>query len=610
MAETVVSQKDLEEQAELLGTAEERMPPCRWWIRSDSPRKRCWVAVLILIFIILIVTAISLVFVLTFALSEPYISATLYYSATDEPHFSLQMGVEDDASGCAWAELENTTSLLATGWLRFYVESSQRNCPPEAQAFAAGFLEGALTYDAIWNRHQSLAPWLYDPAAGTTPSPEMTQWVGANLEWLRQRAAHCGNGTTAPERACRHLGYALAQFEGLVRGFQGAASSPARNLTRVQLYHLAATPDLVDAAAAMGLPFPRPTLRPRSRALVRLAPGVGECYLGYAAIRPYSDMLRVLKEVDLPLDGPAAHHRHSHPGDPLYNELHYPSYPGALGAGEDFVLLPSDDGLRLAAVRVPVDLYADDLRALVTPAGVPGWARATVASHLARSATEWVQYLGLTTPATGTAGGQWLVLDYSLVSGGRTGSPNATLLLAESLPGDFLAAGPVWEQMAGGPGYWPAVGMAYWPESQNRSGQAAMAARHGAPYTWAGAPLARIMARDVQPVANIQDMEEFLRSNDYAHDPIAEGDPRAGLFPRGDLAPGREPWGAIDGVLLSGELAKSSSFYAVSGPPANPGAGLAPFSWAVDWTPGPNFTDLAAHWAQPDRFDFRWLFVH
>jgi len=194
----------------------------------------------------------------------------------------------------------------------------------------------------------------------------------------------------------------------------------------------------------------------------------------------------------------------------------------------------------------------------------------------------------------GTYNNQYMIIDFNLFKP-HNALPDNLLWVVEQIPGlvvgeDLTATLRL--------GYWPSYNVPYFPVIYKESGYDTVDKKEnltiGSQYELA--PRAMIYRRDAGKVNNLKDIENFLRSNDYSHDPYSKGDPTHAVCARGDLMKDHPSMmGCYDTKVSNMSLFWNMTSYVVNGPTTD---GVKPFSWGSSHS-----TD--AHMGQPDKFDFQ-----
>ncbi|CAE8588157.1 unnamed protein product [Polarella glacialis] len=323
----------------------------------------------------------------------------------------------------AFGIFEDTIAETSWATLRIHglprrAESESDGMSDQRMSFAAGFVEGALTVERTWQHRLSYF--------GATFAEKAIAFVEANDAYVRERIA--ANSELEPFWA--EVKLVWAQLDGLVAGHL-AACKPGRCLDRRSFLLLNAEEDLSNIihkpfkgalegwTAEEAAEYTRKTTH--CSAIVRLLPGNSDLLLGHNTWTGYYSMLRVLKEIDLPLFGARA-------ADSVF-----PGYFGALYSGDDFYALSSG----LAVQETTNSVYNSSTLALISPSSVLTWVRTLVANRKADSGPSWARWFS--PENSGTINNQWMVLHLRLF---QPGVPplNGTLIVLEQMPGKIVWA--------------------------------------------------------------------------------------------------------------------------------------------------------------------------
>ncbi|CAE8689578.1 unnamed protein product, partial [Polarella glacialis] len=265
----------------------------------------------------------------------------------------------------AFGIFEDTIAETSWATLRIHglprrAESESDGMSDQRMSFAAGFVEGALTVERTWQHRLSY----FGLALLHDLLDQAVAFVEANDAYVRERIA--ANSELEPFWA--EVKLVWAQLDGLadtsVAGHL-AACKPGRCLDRRSFLLLNAEEDLSNIihkpfkgalegwTAEEAAEYTRKTTH--CSAIVRLLPGNSDLLLGHNTWTGYYSMLRVLKEIDLPLSGARA------------AVSVFPGYFGALYSGDDFYALSSG----LAVQETTNSVYNSSTLALISPSSVP-----------------------------------------------------------------------------------------------------------------------------------------------------------------------------------------------------------------------------------------------
>ncbi|CAN8017033.1 unnamed protein product [Ixodes persulcatus] len=282
------------------------------------------------------------------------------------------------------------------------------------------------------------------------------------------------------------------------------------------------------------------------------------------------------------------------------------SYPGKLDSVDDFYLASTG----LAITETSLENNNDSLWNLVRPDNAPlTWVRDMVATRLAVTGPQWVDYFGKLN--SGTYNNQWMVLDYKLFTPGSAIGKN-TLWILEQMP-NITRTKDVSKYLQNQK-YWASYNVAFLPAIFNISGQPDMVKKYGNYCSYDMSPRAQIFRRKQSKVKDVNTMSGLMRYNNYTHDPESRCNctppynPIYSIAARYDLLDPKGSYdlpkmvrradGATDMKLTNNAMFKRLEFIAISGPTFHPdGSVLPPFQWSTS-----GFQDL--HDGHPDKWMF------
>jgi len=273
----------------------------------------------------------------------------------------------------------------------------------------------------------------------------------------------------------------------------------------------------------------------------------------------------------------------------------FSSFPAFLWSSDDYYLLSNN----LVVTETTNDIYNRELYKYITPNSLLSWIRTPLVNRLAKDGEAWVNLISRY--VSGTYPNQWIVVDYNKFKPGNP-LPDKTVLIAEEIPGhvEVTDVTPFVQQ-----GYWPSYNIPFSEYIFNVSGYPTEVEEYGTSYTYAGNPRAEIFRRSAGSVETLQDMQHFIRYNDWKNDPLSLGDPTNQIAARQDLElqeADRDVFGAIDAKVTSYSLLRNSySTWAQSGPSHDQ---QPPFAWSKC-----HMNTTFAHLGQPDLWDFDWILM-
>eukprot|EP00697_Spironema_sp_BW2_P001390 gnl/Spiro4/11857_TR6258_c0_g1_i1.p1 gnl/Spiro4/11857_TR6258_c0_g1~~gnl/Spiro4/11857_TR6258_c0_g1_i1.p1 ORF type:complete len:639 (+),score=202.96 gnl/Spiro4/11857_TR6258_c0_g1_i1:29-1918(+) len=528
-----------------------------------------------------------------------------------------------------------TNGINTTGWGQLEIDgyahggASATSDSDELLAYAAGFLEGALTsavpvpgsddvldlvFDHAYNTHalepldDALLQYLSDNRHYVDEQvqlhPSDSYWHHVDLVYLQLRGLVDGHAHVA--RPHRHLDFAQVYALNILGGdmydlkhypYSDSDSEPSCNSTRARRH-----------AHGRGSVHRRREYATHCSVLIRLVPDLSDILMAHTTWSSAESMLRILKRINLPFRVAGA-------GSALVpgKQVVMSSYPGYLFSADDFYTTSA--GLVVTETTIQNannTLYREGVR----PRGsVLEFVRNVVANRLAADGPSWVATFANNN--SGTYNNEWFVLDTKLfVPHSSAPAPN-TLVFADQMPLHVVTRDLTAELFA--TGFVASYNVARDPFIFNVSGQQALVAKYGDFFTFEHTSRGQIFARDAPQVASLADMQRIIRSNAYLSDPLATqgcrsnppSSPINAIAARGDLGQKHGDY-AFDGLGFSDELSTDAKVTSaqrlrggdqgctlVQGPTT--GNGLLPvFSWLT------THLHHLHHRSQSEVFDFAW----
>jgi len=528
----------------------------------------------------------------------------------------------------AWGSFADTLSELGWCSLSMHVSSDTARGGDGAKMYAAGVVEGYLTANRMREfKHNSRALFEMNPDS-RQKLPQLERGLADVISKLSGPAGSFDVGESNPFDAQSRL--TVLQARGVRDGFVLAlGGSEPLSMTDmfilnsdgvidellskygsgndVLLQRGAAHQKLALRGANSGkgnamtpLARKRHKRRPTGHCtgLARLSQDKSELFLGHTTWEGFSEMTRVWKVYDFPLQGVTA------------KKISFSSYPGCVSSTDDYYLM--DNGLAITETTLSIPTEQR-----YPPAGtVPDFVRIMASNRLATTAEDWVQQM--VDSATGTYSSQWLVVDYKQFSPGND-LQKGTFLVLEQAPGvSHYEDMSEWLQQKG---YWASFDRAFFDEVRARTGDAereeeskeSSSVAQAEIYSKDQTPRAQIARMTANDTNSLAAMRSEMTRNRGVDEPVDQPDlriPRYAISARDDLKDGEHndpdgsPDGGVDAKVTSSCLFRSLTAEAISGPSH---ATLPPFRWT-----SPEGAELWAgypHEGLPDVADFGWMRV-
>jgi hypothetical protein len=239
--------------------------------------------------------------------------------------FVLKAG--KDTSCAAWGWFSN--DLLLSGWNYLYVESNP-TLDDEAQARAAGYLEGALTVQPIFEHHTNEFEVLFPPAGAIDDLTKgfLTDMTTFNLQMVASSAA------TDPY--WQQLGLLYQQLQGMYEGYMDMNLDPSKSISFFDFTALQYDGDMADIQATVGAVArvtPTDSLQTimeylirngHCSALIKLTGQNEELFAAHDTWAGFASTHRMFKAYRLPFANVSA------------TLVHFSSYPSFLASTDDW----------------------------------------------------------------------------------------------------------------------------------------------------------------------------------------------------------------------------------------------------------------------------------
>ncbi|XP_040069470.1 putative phospholipase B-like 2 isoform X1 [Ixodes scapularis] len=495
----------------------------------------------------------------------------------------------------AWGSFQNDIHI--SGWTFLEVQSNG-SYADDAQAYAAGAVEAYLTHDLMEKQFNNM----YSRYCEGQP-----QYCERLYVFLLQNLGYSNiqenlHESTDPYWHMVHL--QMKQLAGLSDQFENKtliASNEYLDITRALFLNIEG--DLLDLEKVLKRVPDEYSMdqTPACSALIKVLADNDDILFAHNTWFGYRKMLRIEKKYTFPWQL-TSKSSDTIPG----HTISMSSYPGKLVSLDDFYLASTG----LAITETTIENSNDSLWNLVRPDSAPlTWVRGMVATRLAVTSPQWVDYFGKLN--SGTYNNQWMVLDYKLFAPGSAIGKN-TLWILEQMP-NITKAKDVSAYLQNQK-YWGSYNVAFFPAIFNISGQPDMVKKYGNYYSYDMSPRAKIFRREQSKVEDVDTMLGLMRYNNYTHDPASRCNctppynPVYAIAARYDLLDPkgrydvpymfRRAGGAIDMKLTNYAMFKSLEFIAINGPPFHPNSSvLPPFQWSTS-----GFQDL--HEGHPDKWMF------
>ncbi|XP_014689697.2 phospholipase B-like 1 [Equus asinus] len=501
-------------------------------------------------------------------------SATAYWMPAEK---TVQVKNVMDRNGDAYGFYNNSVKTTGWGILEIRAGYGSQTLSNDITMFVAGFLEGYLTALHMFDHFRNLYPQLIQ-----TPSivNKVRDFMAKQDQWTRSKIKDYKD-----DPFWRHMGYVMAQLDGLYVGAMKRASLEGiKPMTMFQIQFLNAVGDLLDLIPSLSptqvynLKFFKRWDMGHCSALIKVLPGFENIFFAHSSWYTYAAMLRIYKHWDFNIRDK----------DTISNRLSFSSYPGFLESLDDFYILSSG----LILLQTTNSVYNKTLLKLVVPQSLLAWQRVRVANMMANGGREWAEIFSKYN--SGTYNNQYMILDLKKVNV-RHSLDKGTLYIVEQIPTyvEFSEQTDVLRK-----GYWPSYNIPFHEKIYNWSGYPMLVQKLGLDFSYDLAPRAKIFRRDQGKVTDVESMKYIMRYNNYEKDPYSRGDPCNTICCREDLnSQNPSPGGCYDTKVADIYLASKYTAYAISGPTVQ--GGLPVFHW--------NRFNKTLHEGMPEAYNFDFI---
>jgi hypothetical protein len=440
----------------------------------------------------------------------------------DKSDFIFVNGVFSN-EGLYIAGAKFTKSLESKGWDLLAIKTNP-NMDDITQAQAAGYLEGYITKDRIWNHYRNLRQKLFDDK--NLPD-NMREFLTDQEQWLETTY-----NQKPEDRIINNAYLTLQQFNELRKGYNENVISDMV-IELVEFHVMTSFGDLIDIKYYKNkesLPDFKTMSAERLRrhfhehthcsALWKVKDDLTDIFFGHNSWFFYSSMTRIFKEYNFNFSNPTVKARN----------IMFSSYPAVLSSNDDFYLTSQN----LAVIETTNAIFDTTLYDHITPKSLLCWQRAMIANRLSTTSKEWTDIFGLYN--SGTYNNQFMVLDMNKVDLDNQQISDNAMYIIEQIPG-LTETTDVTTYLRYG--YWPSYNTPYSRRIAVLSGideiiKEKPEMKHEVDYeTCARANLFR---RDQGKVIDDLTYKKIMRYNDYKNDPLSLYYPGNAIASRFDLS--------------------------------------------------------------------------
>lgn len=504
----------------------------------------------------------------------------------------------------AWGQFDPKATVQ--GWDSITIGTS-KDFKDGDQAYAAGYLEGALTRERIWDfwtQNYQRKDLVYN-------------FMRKQDAYLRQRAKSADPNSSDPEHEYNvHVGLTLRQLDGITQGYNDHSPTDEQ-LSVLDFWLMNNDGDILDIERAVGVDGVS-LIEDMSRSeLVSFISINGHCsalikktdnelWGAHTTWSDYSEMLRMFKHYQFAFN----HHA------TVSQKNSFSSYPGFISSTDDFYLMDSN----IVVIETTLNILNDELyKHVSSDSTVMAWVRTMVANRLAKTGKQWTELFSKYN--SGTYNNQWMVIDYNKYQKGMATLEPETFFVLEQIPGFIKCEDK--SSVLNDSGYWASYNRPFFQEINEKSMYKHYTAKHGEEFSYEHCPRAQIFKRDQGKVNSVDGLKALMQYNDYLHDPLSKGCPGNAIASRFDLAPAPGAMcdlygianGATDSKITNSEMSKQLTCLTRCGP-THDNADTPTFMWTafINDNPDAGLIEEGDAMAlkerppgQPDLWGFDWM---
>ena len=473
--------------------------------------------------------------------------------------------------------------------------------------FAAGYLEGYLTHQRIFDHWRNVA----GPVNSTLSHEANTYIVEQYAQMSKIASGDRPSGVS--DDLGRQIGNQLEQMKGMGAGYRAAHTAAAESLTDADIYRLSLYIEMGDIEKGVAPQL----VQDMWKKFPQLAPGMSDVtcsaivkltdkdlFVAHNTFTWYNTMMRIFKSYR------------------FQATVTMSGYPGIIHGVDDWYMTSRG----LAVQETTNGNYNISLaHKFVKSTNLAEFMRVMAANYLANSGKEWIDIFSVLN--SGTYNNQWMCVDMKLFTPGKEVADN-TLWVAEQMPGTIEAADQ--SKVLREKKYWASYNRPFYKKIRDISQTTEKEAQYGSYFSYANYSRAQIFERDQAKVTDLESLKKLMRYNDYENEvysliPYCKGatgdvcnpkfSPYLSIAARNDLAaPGDktnygELWdqfvprcrGATDAKITSWSMMQNKTLTGVviTGPTSDKQP-------TFDWSAAVCNNDTDRHHGHPARFTFTW----
>ena len=506
-------------------------------------------------------------------------------------------------------------SLFNIGWSKLFIETFEK-FSNEIQSFCAGYIEGRLTSNEIFEFYTNLVKIHKEDESELIKVFNYYKEVEISIR-KRIREIKISNLKRSREEMeyLLALSFVQSQTDGLYMGYNSNISFN-KKLSFDKFYFINAdgeVPELIsvfkkESAQNNNFSFKQQKIEKFSKAYLKKEFGTSnpeevwhklilkshctavikciydenkqlkDVLVSHTTWDSFSQMHRIFKVYDFKLSL----------GLKRKSLVLFSSYPGTLTSTDDFYLIDS----KISVLETTIEIIDKDLYAGYSTSSnnhIPNYIRISIANRLANSGYEWTELFKKNN--SGTYNSQWMIIDHSKL---KKISHEGLFYVLEQIPGKIECKDLSLYLIENG--FWESFNRPYFNSIYVRTGFEEMYRRYGKTYSYFDNDRANIISSKIKLVNGVDDLKELMHSSLDNNGLLSF----SSISPRFDLVQDekyKRTSGGIDTKITSSEMIINNKVEAISGPSYKDNG------YIFNWKEFPN----DSHVGLPEEWRFDWV---
>lgn len=489
------------------------------------------------------------------------------------------------------------------GWGKLYILTNN-SFDDKTQAYAAGYLEGYITREKIYDHYRNIRLNEY----GKKGFPHnIKKFFKENLEYM-ENLVELNPSDIHSQTIIKYF----LQYKGMVQGYNDNSNFDEQislidfnmitsdgDLEEISFYEKKSSNFFNNMKADELVAYKHK--HSHCTALIRINDDFSDIFIGHNTWVDYYMGNRLIKTYEFNFNDDSK----------FSKKVSFTSYPGKIGSTDDYYTTSN----KLVIQETTNSVLNEKILEKITPKAYLNWIRTMTANRLSSNSKEWVD--NFVKHNSGTYNNQYMILDLKQIDFDKKTLNENTLIINEQMPGKTVTADLT--EVLKNKKFWPSFNIPYFPEVRKKFGYDELINKFkilgneedefmiNTTLNYEDNDRHNILRRDAVKVNTLNEFKEIMRYNNYKHDKESMNRPGFSLASRFDLDHGVQKMcmGAIDAKVLSAKEILSednSKFHAISGPTTSEKSQIGEFIWSKSKTCKEDY-----HFGINDKFSYPWI---